>query len=148
MTNTFLPYYIYIFQVLKVCLIKIYKTESPDLLLVVFISFYYTAQQISFFTKFYHIICKNNFHHKFSSFFDVFTQTPLSHPPFTGQNPLSMTKVFCWCSLAKNLTETSFLKANHFYVCFLLIFFSVFWLWIKIVKVKKSKNQLIECGVG
>ena len=54
--------------------------ESPDLLLVVFISFYYTAQQIPFFTKFYHIICKKDFHHKFSSFFDEFTQTPLSHP--------------------------------------------------------------------
>ena len=59
-------------------------------------------------------------------FFDEFTQTPLSLTPFTGQNPLSMTKVFCWCSLAKNLTETSFLKANHFYVCFLLFVFFVF----------------------
>ena len=38
---------------------------------------------------------EKNFHHKFS-FFNRFTQIP---HPLKGQNPLSMTKVFCWCSL-------------------------------------------------
>ena len=67
-----------VFQVLKVCLIKICKIEPPDLLFfVVFISFYISRYHFSqIFRTSFGIIRKKDFCHKFSYLTD-------SHkPPF------------------------------------------------------------------
>ena len=82
-------------------LIKICKTQSLDLLfLTVFISFYISRHHFSqVFRTSFNIIWKKDFRHKFS-FFNGFTQTSLPHShPLNSQNPLSVTKVFCQCSL-------------------------------------------------
>ena len=88
-----------VFQVLKVLLIKICKIQSLDLLfLVVFIRFHisrYLSSQV--FGTSFNIIWKKHFRRKFS-FFNRFTQAPHAHP-LNSQNPLSVTKVFCQCSL-------------------------------------------------
>ena len=92
-----------VFHVLKVLLKKICKIEPPDLLfLVVFISFYVSRYHFShvsryhfsqFFRTSFRIICKKDFRHKFSFLTDSIK------PPLNCQNPLSVTKVFCRCSL-------------------------------------------------
>ena len=95
MKNT-CPFYI-VFQVLKVLLIKLCKVLPPDLLLLlVFISFYISRYHFSqIFRTSFNIISKNDICHEFS-FFNEFIQTPY---PLNSQNPLSVTKVFCRCSL-------------------------------------------------
>ena len=57
-----------VFQVLKVCLTKIFKIELPDLLFfVVFISFYISRYHFSqIFRASFRIILKKDFCHKFS----------------------------------------------------------------------------------
>ena len=86
------PFYI-VFKVLKVLLIKIYKTQPPAILFL-FVSNQLFHQEISFFIIFQifnqHYL-KKDFHHIFS-FFNKFTPTP---HPLNSQNLLSMTKVFC-----------------------------------------------------
>ena len=88
-----------VFEALKVLLIKICKIQSLDLLfLVVFIRFHisrYLSSQV--FGTSFNIIWKKHFRRKFS-FFNRFTQAPHAHP-LNSQNPLSVTKVFCQCSL-------------------------------------------------
>ena len=72
--------------------------QPLDLLfLVVFISFYVSRYHFSqIFKTSFSIIWKKDFRHEFP-FFYRFTQPP---PPLTdGQNPLSVTKVFCRFSL-------------------------------------------------
>ena len=91
------PFYI-IFQVLKVRLIKMCKIEPPDLLFIVAL--------ISFYISRYHFsqICTSSFKIYLKKkkiclkffFFNRFTKIPT---PLNGQNPVSVTKVFCRCSL-------------------------------------------------
>ena len=92
-----------VFQILKVRLIKICKIETPDLLfLVAFISFYISRYHFSqIFCNSFLIIRKKNFRHRFSFLTDLPTQNPPSPSPhaLNSQNPLSVTKVFCRCSL-------------------------------------------------
>ena len=90
-----------VFQVLKVVLIKICKIQSLDLLLlVVFLSFYISRYHFpQVFRTSFNIIWKKVFRQKFF-FFSRFTQIPIRPPhPINSQNPLSVTKVFCQCSL-------------------------------------------------
>ena len=97
-----------VFQVLKVCLIKIFKIEPPDLLFpVAFISFYIIRYHFSqIFRTSFNIISKKDFRHKFS-----FLTDSLKPPhPFNGQNPLSVTKVFWRCSIKK--TQRNFNLKN------------------------------------
>ena len=80
------------------CLMKICKIQTPDLYLlgIVCISFYISRNYFwQIFRTSFNIIWKKDFCHKFY-FFNGFTQT--SHLP-SGQNLLSVTKVFCGCSL-------------------------------------------------
>ena len=67
-----------VFQVLKVCPIKICKTEPADhLFLITVISFYISRYHFSkIFRTSFRIIRKKYFHHKFS-----FSTDSLSHPP-------------------------------------------------------------------
>ena len=90
------PFHI-IFHVLKVLLIKICKIIQPIFYFLLFyISFYITRHHFSqIFRTSFNIIWKKIFCLKFP-LFNGFTQTPY---PLNGQNPLSVTKVFCWCSL-------------------------------------------------
>ena len=85
-----------VFQVLKVLLIKYCKIQSLDpSFLVVFISFYISRYHFSqVFRTSFNIIWKKIFVTNF--FFNRFTETPY---PLKNQNLLSMTKVFCQCSL-------------------------------------------------
>ena len=94
-------------------LIKICQIKPPDLsflsFLVVFISCY--ISRYHFFISFYinryhfspifrtsfHIIRKKDFRHKFSFLTDSLNPPP---PSQKKKNPLSMMKVFCWCSLS------------------------------------------------
>ena len=88
------------FQGLKVLLIKICKIQPPGLLfLFVFISFYISRYPFSqIFRTLFNNIWKKYFHHKFF-FFNGFAQILPPTTPLNSQNLLSMTKVFCWCSL-------------------------------------------------
>ena len=90
-----------VFQVLKVRLIKICKIEPPDLLfLVPFISFYISRYHFSqIFRNSFRIIRKKIFRHEFSFLTDSLNPPPASPHPLNGQGPLSVTKVFCRCSL-------------------------------------------------
>ena len=55
-----------VFQVLKICTIKFFKTEPPDLLFLVFISFYTNRYYFSqIFRTSFSIIWKKDFCHKF-----------------------------------------------------------------------------------
>ena len=87
------PFYI-VFQVLKVLFCKI--IHQIFYLLLFYISFHISRHHFSFhsFSTSFNIIWKKDFCHKFS-FFNGFTQPHL----LNSQNPLSMTKVFCQCSL-------------------------------------------------
>ena len=90
------PFHI-VFHVLKVHLINICKIEPPDLLfLFIFISFYIIRYHFSqIFKTSFNIISKKYFCHEFS-----FLTDSLKPPqPLNGQNLLSVTKVFCRCSL-------------------------------------------------
>ena len=79
---------------------KIQDTASlPVPLFLVFTSHQLLHQQISFFTTFQNLIqhfLKKDFHREFS-FFNGFN-SPSAHP-LNSQNPLSVKKVFCRCSL-------------------------------------------------
>ena len=89
------PFYI-VFQVLKVLLINICAIQPPDLLFtVVFISCYISRYHFSQILELHLAYSGRRFRHEFS-FFNRFAQTPY---PLNGQNPLSVTKVFCQCSL-------------------------------------------------
>ena len=82
-------------QVLKLRLIKICKMQPPDLLfLFVFISFYVSSYHFSkTFRTSFNNIRKNNTNFSFS-------MDSLRFPhPLNSRNPLSVTKVFCQCSL-------------------------------------------------
>ena len=72
-------------------------------------------QQISiFFRTSFNVTCKKDFCRKFS--FNGFTQIYI---PLNAQNPLSMTKVFCQCSL----TDSARLRVLRFYhICKFLSF--------------------------
>ena len=89
-----------VFQVLKVLLKNICKIQSLDLLfLVVFISFYISRYHI--FHRFLELHStlseKKIFVKDFSFLTDSLKPSPLQ--PLTSQNPLSVTNVFCQCSL-------------------------------------------------
>ena len=85
-------YYIYLFNYLS-----IYLDTATRSFIYCFISFYISRYDFSQIIKTsFSIIWKKDFHHKFS-FFNRFTQTLSA--PFNGQNLLSGTNVFCWCSL-------------------------------------------------
>ena len=110
------PFYI-IFQVLKVLLIKICMIEPPDLLFsIAFISFY--ISRYHFFHKFLELHStlseKSIFIMNFPFLFR-FTET-LPHP-LNGQNPLSMTKAFCPCSLMLSCQEGK-QKSHHIFQSF------------------------------
>ena len=89
------PFYI-VFEVLKVLIIIICKMQPLDLLFLVFyVRFHISRYHFSLiFRASYNIIWKKIVVTNF--FFNRFTQTP---HPLNGQNSLSVTKVFCWCSL-------------------------------------------------
>ena len=88
------------FQVLKVLLIKICKILCQICHQIFYLLFdQLLYQRIYFSTNFrtsFKIICRKDFRRKFS-FFNGFTETPTLH--LNSQNPLSVTKVFCQCSL-------------------------------------------------
>ena len=91
------------FQVLKVLLIKICKIRYLHQIfyfLLFFLAF--TSADMIFyrFLEFHSILSESkDFRHKFS-FFNGFTQTPTPTPhPLNSQNLLSVTKVFCRCSI-------------------------------------------------
>ena len=96
---------------MKVLLVKICRIQSLDLLfLAVFISFYIRRFHLSQnFRK--NIIWKKDFRHKFS-FFNGFTHIPTPHP-LNSQNRLSVTKVFCQCSLFHMKITESVKKSSH-----------------------------------
>ena len=109
MERTYLFYIV--FQVFKVFLIKICKMQPPDILvLFVFISFYISRYH---FSQIWRTSFDNIWKKMLSSWiflFKGFAQTSHRptppnpptppHPPYSlnGQNPLSVTKVFCRCS--------------------------------------------------
>ena len=89
------------FQILKVLLIiKEYKIQLVYqflYFLLIYIASEFTLADIIF-TTFWNLIqhlLKKDFRHQFS-FFNGFTQTPHR---LNDSNSLSVTKVFCWCSL-------------------------------------------------
>ena len=91
------------FQVLKVLLIKICKIRYLHQIfyfLLFFLAF--TSADMIFyrFLEFHSILSESkDFRHKFS-FFNGFTQTPPpTPPPHKSPNLLSVTKVFCRCSI-------------------------------------------------
>ena len=91
MKNTLLFYIV--FQVLKVLLIKICKMSHQIIYFLLFYtSFYINRHHFSqIFRTSLNIICKNIFVRNFP-----FLTDSLKPPhPVNGQNPLSMTKVFC-----------------------------------------------------
>ena len=92
---------LYIFQILKVLLIiKEYKIQLVYqflYFLLIYIASEFTLADIIF-TTFWNLIqhlLKKDFRHQFS-FFNGFPQTPHR---LNDSNSLSVTKVFCWCSL-------------------------------------------------
>ena len=94
-----------LFHVLKVLLIKIIRCSDHFLYFLLFrISF--TSADIFFykFLELHSTLPEKGFCHEFF-FINKFTLAP-TH--FMRQNPLSMTKVFCRCSL---IGEVNFLKA-------------------------------------
>ena len=106
MKNTCLFYNV--FQVLNIHLIKISKTEPPDLLFfVVFINFYISRYYFSqiFRTSFNYYYLEKRFCHK-SFALNQLTQTPHL---LNDQNPLNMTKVFCRCSLPTQMTKAGYI---------------------------------------
>ena len=97
-----------VLQALKVCLIKICRIEPPDLLFLVSTSFYISRLHVSqIFETSFRIICKKKRFLSLTFFFNGFPQPPPSPPlhSLISQNPLSMMKVFCQCSLAKTFWE-------------------------------------------
>ena len=84
-----------VFQVLKVLLIKICKIQSLDLLFLFLLAF--TSADIIFhkFLELHSTLSEKKFSLQIF-FFNRFTETPY---PLKNQNLLSMTKVFCQCSL-------------------------------------------------
>ena len=102
MKNT-CPFYI-VFQVLNVHLTEICNIDSPDLLFLVFISFYISRQvyiyHFSQIFRTYSILSVKKILSQFF-FFSRFIQPrrlPPTHPPLNDQNLLSVTKVFFQCS--------------------------------------------------
>ena len=97
------------FHVLKVRFIKICKIEPRDLLfLVAFISFYISRYHFSqLFRNSFRIIRKKDFRQEF--FFQridsTLAPTPSTPIPLNSQSPLSVTKVFCRCSLSQLATQ-------------------------------------------
>ena len=94
MKNRYLFYIL--LQVLKVLLIKICKTQPPDLLfLFVFISFYVSTVSIIF-PKLLELHSTISEKCIFAINFPFLTDS-LRHPqPLNSQNPLIVTKVFFW----------------------------------------------------
>ena len=93
MKNT-LSFYI-AFQVLRVFLKKILRYSNQIFYFLLFyISFYISRNHFSqIFRTSFNIIWKKDFRHNFS-FYNGFTQ-PCPNPHLNGQNPLTVTKVFC-----------------------------------------------------
>ena len=88
------PFYT-VLEVSKV-LIIICKMQPLDLLfLVLYVRFHINRYHLSLIFRASYNIWKKDFRHEFS-FFNGFTQKPHPH---NGQNLLSVTKVFCRCSL-------------------------------------------------
>ena len=105
--------YCILFQVLKILLIKNYKIQLSVLFFLVVlyqVSFY--ISKYHFFTNLWSFIqayLKKYFQHQFS-FVNGYTQ---SHPhPLNGQNPLSVAKVLCPCSLNKEPSTNNFYRAK------------------------------------
>ena len=72
---------------------------SAVIFLFVFISFYISWYHFSqIFGSSFKNIRKKYFCHEFSFLTDLLRPMP---PPLNGQNPLSVTKVFCWCSVVR-----------------------------------------------
>ena len=106
-----------VFQVLEVLLIKICKIQPLDLLfLVIFISFYINRYHFSqIFKTSFSIIWKKDFCQNFP-----FLMESLKLPtPLNNQNLLSMTRVFCRCSLTKKIL-CSIRKVLHTTYLFLI----------------------------
>ena len=92
------PFYI-LFQVLKVIFIKICKIHPLDLLFLVFVAF--TSEDIIFHKGLeLHSTLSEKKKKIFVTNFPFLTDSLNPHPhPLNNQSLLSMTKVFCWCSL-------------------------------------------------
>ena len=104
------------YSYLKICK----RTEQPDLFfLVVFISFYISKYHFSqIFRTSFSIIGKKDFCHKFSFLTDSFKPPH----PLNSQNLLSVTKVFCQCSLKNESSIYCLICKNHKWVYLILLF--------------------------
>ena len=93
------PFILY-FKLSRYVLQKFLKYSQIFYFLVAFISFYLSRYPFSqiFRTSFNTTICRKDFCHNFFLNFNGFTQTLY---PLNDQNLLSVTKVFCRCSLHK-----------------------------------------------
>ena len=89
------------------------------LFLLFYISFYVSRYHFSqIFRTSFNIFWKKDFCHKFS-FFNRFTPHPPPSHPLNGQNPLSVTKVFCRWSLSHVTITFEYIIACHFLKMFL-----------------------------
>ena len=121
-----MPFLYIVFWVLKVLFIKYCEIQPPNLLfLVTFISFYINRYHFSqIFKTSFSIIWKKYFCHKFS-FFNRVTEPPSSLPPpyptLNIQNPRQacMTRVFCWCSLTKEILYSIWKVLHHLYISYI-----------------------------
>ena len=91
---------------LSSCLIKIDKRYSHLFFHFLSSCFTWNFIYISWIRYNFSQICRTSFDmhaliekSKFSSQISLFTQNSPHHPLNNNQNPLSMKKVFCWCSL-------------------------------------------------
>ena len=120
MKNTH-PFYI-VFEFLKVLLLIIFKMEPLDFLFL-FVLCQISHQQISFFTdfqsfkKFY--LEKQIFVKNLPFLTDSLSPSlpPFPRHPLNGQNLLSVTKVFCRCSLTFFLKIKKGFNKNRYFMC-------------------------------